>query len=97
MLNIENYDQWTKVCDDDDLILELYNSGVRPDTDEFRKLLGEPITGKSASAKDKAILVGGIGIAALIMWGIVKVIKFVGRKIKQLISRIFSKKEKGSV
>ena len=69
MLNIENYDQWAKVCDDDELILDLYNSGIRPGTDEFRKLLGDPYQGKPADFESYAVLVGGVGLVVLSIWG----------------------------
>ena len=93
MLNIENYDQWAKVCDDDDLIMELYNSGIRPGTTEFVELLGKPNSGKPASSKDKAILFGGMGLAVIFTWVFVKIIKAVVRKIKRLFSSMFSKKK----
>lgn len=95
MLNIENYDQWARVVDDDELILEMYNSGIRQGTDEFRELVGEYHQGKPASSKEYAVLAGGIGITVLSIWGSVKLIKLAGRKTKQFVSnKIFKGKDK---
>ena len=96
MLNIENYDQWAKVCDDDELILDLYNSGIRPGTDEFRKLLGEPYRGKPADSTGIAVLVSGVGLIVLSIWGSVKLIKFTSRKVKQFVSTQHNKREEES-
>lgn len=96
MLNIENYDRWAKVCDDDELILDLYNSGIRPGTDEFRNLLGEPYQGNPAGFKDYVVLYGGIGLMFLSIWGSVKIIKLTGRKTKQFVSNKLHKKQEES-
>lgn len=94
MLNIENYDQWAAVCDDDELISDLYNSGIRPGTDEFRELLGEPYSGESAGLKDYLFLFGGIALSILSVVGIFKLVKLAYRKVKQFISnKIFKRKE----
>lgn len=86
MLNIENYEQWAEVCDDDELILELYNEGIRPGTDEFAKLLGNPYKGEPAGLKEYVILGSGFAVTILLTVGSVKLIKFAGRKMKQAIS-----------
>lgn len=88
MLNIENYNLWAEVCDDDELMLELYESGIRPGTDEFVKLLGKPYRGEPAGFMGNAIPVVGIGLIVLSIWGAVKLNKLAARKIKQIFSDI---------
>jgi hypothetical protein len=92
MLNIENYDQWAKVCDDDELILDLYNSGIRPGTDEFKHLLGNPV-GNPAGFKDYVFLVGGLGLTVLSICGLVKLVKLSYRKVKQFTNKKFHKQK----
>ena len=95
MLDIENYDRWSEVCDDDDLIKELYDSGVRPGTDEFKELLGTPCNdGRSAGFKDFLFLIAAICLPILIAWASFKLIKFVVKKIVKFIKRKSSENEK---
>lgn len=93
MLNIENYDQWTAVCDDDDLIEDLYNSGVRPGTREFEELLGEPSHGKPVGFKEFLLVVACLFIPILIFIGLFKLIKFAVKKLVTFIKRKISEKK----
>lgn len=87
MLNIEDYDQWAEVCDDDELIFDLYNLGVRPGTEQFKDLLGEPGKAKPSNSKNSLILVAATVLTLGVAYGVVKLIKFVGKKIKSKFNK----------
>lgn len=96
MLDIENYDQWTKVCDDDNLIKKLYDSGVRPGTEEFIDLLGEPSNGKPIGIKEILLVVACLCVPFLALWGLWLFIKFVTKKVVAFIKgRIAKRKTEG--
>ena len=97
MLNIENYDQWAKVCDDDDLIKKLYDAGVRPGTEEFMDLLGEPgDPAKPMGIKELLLVVACIFIPFMAIWGLWRLIKFVAKKVVAFIkSKIAKRKAEG--
>lgn len=94
MLNIENYDQWAAVCDDDDLIKELYDSGVRPGTSDFEELLGEPSRdGKPLGFKEFLLVIAGLFIPFLLMWGLFKLIKFAVKKVVGFVKKKISERK----
>ena len=97
MLNIENYDQWAAVCDDDDLIKELYDSGVRPGTSEFEELLGEPSgDGKPIGFKEFLLVIAGLFVPFLpflLMWGLFKLIKFAVKKVVGFVKKKISERK----
>lgn len=105
MANIENYDQWKAVCDDDDLIQELHDQGVRPGTKEFEDLLGKPCRdgyndghayGRKEGIKDTALVLGAIGFTVVVVGGSVVLIKKGCTKIKEWISKRIQKKREES-
>lgn len=88
MLNIENYDQWKRVCDDDDLIQQLYDQGVRPGTKEFIELLGVPSSvGHKQGFKDTALILGALGFTVAVVGGSIVLVKRGCKKIKEWISK----------
>ena len=101
MLNIENYDQWKKVCDDDDLIQVLHDQGVRPGTKEFEDLLGQPYIdgynagrthGRKMGIRDTALVLGALGFTVAVVGGSVVLVKRGYKKIKGWISKRIQKK-----
>lgn len=75
MLDIENYDKWKAVCDDDDLIQMMYDEGIRPGDERFNELLGVPSMGKKMGVKEVACILGAIGVTIIVINGTVFVIE----------------------
>lgn len=105
MLNIENYNQWKAVCDDDDLIQQLYDKGVRPGTKEFKDLLGDPHSagynqgtkdGFKQGFKDTALVLGALGFTAVVVGGSIVLVKRGCKKIKGWISKKIQKREESN-
>lgn len=99
MLNIEDYDKWSAVCDDDDLIQILYDQGIRPGTKEFEDNLGIPLPegyGKP-TGKDYLQIAGAFLIFGAVIFGGYTIVKtgvtFGVKKIKEHINKKKTEKE----
>lgn len=97
MSNIENYDKWSEVCDDDVLIKKLYDSGVRPGTEEFKELFGTPShDGQPIGFKEFLFVIACLCLPILIVWALFKLVKFLVKKIATTVKRKTSKDKEES-
>ena len=84
--NIKNYDEFKKVCDDDDLIQLLYDEGLRPGTKEFEEELGCCAT-TDATLKDYIVLFGAIGGSIAVAYGVIVGVNWICRQIGKGVSK----------